>query len=70
MPIPQKNSGAKKQNFLVSESEILREKSCVRDDPILNIPKQVEMATLMSELYGEHGMSSAISHKWRTKESV
>ena len=38
------------------------------DSQIRNILKQAEMTASMSELCREHGLCSATSFKWRTKE--
>jgi len=42
-------------------------KSRYSDSQILNILKQAEAGTPVSELCREHGMSSATFYKWRSK---
>lgn len=42
-------------------------KSRFSDSQILNILKQAEAGTPVSELCREHGMSSASFYKWRAK---
>lgn len=42
-------------------------KSRYSDSQILNILKQAEAGTPVSELCREHGMSSAAFYKWRAK---
>lgn len=42
-------------------------KSRFSDNQILNILKQAEAGTPVSELCREHGMSSASFYKWRAK---
>ena len=42
-------------------------KSKFPDSQIIAILKQAEAGTPVSELYREHGMSSATFYKWRSK---
>jgi len=42
-------------------------KSEYSDSQIIAILNQAEAGTLVSEFYQEHGMSSAIFYKWRSK---
>jgi len=42
-------------------------KSRFSDSEIMAILKQAEAGTLVPALYREHGMSSALFYKWRSK---
>ncbi len=41
--------------------------SLFTENQIINILKQAEAATLVSEICCEHGMSSTLFYKWRSK---
>jgi putative transposase len=47
--------------------EIQMKKSRYTDSQIINILKQAEAGTPVTELCREHGMSSAAFYKWRAK---